>query len=211
MKKYNSIFYRSNMLLVLVTAVALAFTSCSEEDKPAAVTTSLELTVKDMNGNIITNGLGYAELYATATDWSNDINKIGEPKFADANGKIKFDNLAAQKYYWRVHNSCRNNFTTSITTPSALVANTVNTADVPLVGTFTLNLNKNPAYQGITFEISINGAFTDYMNATEDAKSYLNIPENSTVRIVQAGGSGFDKTYTVTGFCGETTTVTYPD
>lgn len=200
--------------LTLLLLAGILF-SCSENgDNQSTDTTSLELTLKNEDGNIITDGTGYARLYPTVDDWSRDTNQIGEPAFADLNGKITFTNLAAQKYYWRVENGCRTNFTTSITTPQPLEANTTNSVDVPLTTTFTLRLRKDPAYENIPFMVYINGNPTVTISGGPDIRDLLHIPPHSTVRILQLNDvpNPIDVTYTnVDGDCGETITINYPN
>ena len=76
-------------ILLFAFMLATAFTSCTgDEDSQVTEKTSLELTLKDEDGNVITDGIGFARLYPTENDWSYDTNQIGEPAFADANGKM---------------------------------------------------------------------------------------------------------------------------
>ena len=202
-------------ILLIAFMLATAFTSCSgDEDSQVTEKTSLELTLKDEDGNIITTGMGIARLYPTENDWSYDTNQIGEPGFADANGKITFTNLTAQKYYWRVENGCRNNFTTSITMPQPLVANIANKADVPLTTFFNLQLIKSTAYQDATFMVYINNTTVLTIPAGPDVHTVPLIPPHSVVRVVQTNNTPnpIDVTYSdLDGDCGETVTLNYPN
>lgn len=203
-------------IIALAFILAAAFTGCSgDENNEVTEKTSLELTLKDEDGNIINNGMSFARLYPTVNDWSYDTNQIGEPAFADANGKIKFTNLTAQKYYWRVESGCRNNYTTSITTPQPLTADVSNKVDVPLTTYFTLQLQKNSAYRDASFMIYVNNTAVLTIPATADIRQVPNIPPHSTIRVIQTGnytGAPIDITYSnLDGDCGETITLNYPD
>jgi len=204
--------------IVLILLSICAFASCSQEDekeKTSAAGTSLELTLKDEDGNVMTEGIGYALLYGTVEDWSYGLHQIGEPKFANAAGKITFDNLTPQKYYWRVENGCRNNFTTSITTPSPLVANVNNEVIVPMTTSFSLRLQKNSAYEGSAFNIFINSGSAIAIPEGLDERTILSLPPHSSVRVVQTSGfSGepIDVTYSdLSAECGQTLTLNYPE
>lgn len=203
-------------LLLLLSVAATLLTSCSgDQEATPANTTSLELTLKDEDGNIITNNLGFATLYSTVDDWSYDRNRIGEPAFADANGKIQFTGLSAQKYYWRVENGCRNNYTTSITTPLPLEANTTNRVEVPLTTNFTLRLKKSAAYETATFMVYVNNSSVLTIPSGPDVRDILNMPPHSTIRVVQTGvftGPPIDVTYSnLDEDCGQMLTLEYPN
>ena len=204
-------------ILLFALILASALTSCSgdeEEEGTTTNTTTLELTLKDEDGNVITTGMGIARLYPTEHDWSYDTNQIGEPAFADANGKIKFTNLAAQKYYWRVENGCRTNFTTSITTPEPLAANESNQVTVPLTTTFTLRLTKSATNEADTFMVYINNTDLLTIPAGPNVRDVYYLPPHSTVRVVQTNNTPtpIDITYPdLDGDCGETVTLNYPE
>jgi hypothetical protein len=203
MKKY--------ILMFLVLAGLTIISSCSKDDdvQPVQpVQTSLELTLKDNLGNIISGAA--VKLYSSQTDWNNGTNQVGTTQFSDASGKVKFNNLSNIKYYWFAEKDCQNNVNGAVTTTSALTANVNNTLNVILTSTGTLRFvsNSNNPYR-----IFINGTVAFDMNGnTTQVRNYM--PTGSySIRVLQLSGYVFsptDQTYTGTLGCGQTLTTTFP-
>lgn len=199
-----------------VLLLSLYLSSCTKEksaNKDKA-TTSLAITLKDENGNLITQNC-HVQLYRTTDDWSKDSNHYQQPQFPDAEGKVLFDHLDAQKYYWRIstvegNNCSRNNFndnysdmglsepltagekrqTTAVATPKGSYAITNSTAD--------------------TYKIFING--TEKANITGHGiySSLYEKTGNYTVRMLQqTGGTAIDSTFTLPVVCGQMTQVLF--
>jgi hypothetical protein len=196
------------IILLLTVFVSVAILNSCTKDDVQPTPTSLELTLKDELGNIVSGAS--VKLYSSQTDWSNGTNQVGATQFSDVSGKVSFSDLSSIKYYWDAEMDCKNNVNGGITTTSALTANVNNTANIILSSTGTLkfiNTSSNPyrVYVNGTEVFDMNGGTTQYQN-------YM--PTGSySVRILQLSGYVFsptDETYSGTIGCGQTMTTTFP-
>lgn len=193
-------------ILILMVIISLAIPSSCKKDEPTP--TSLELTLKDELGNVVSGAA--VKLYASQTDWTNGTNQVGATQTSDASGKVTFSSLSNIKYYWLVEKDCKNNVNGGVTSASALTANVINPFNIILSSTGTLkfvNTSSNP------YHIYINGvAITDLNGGTTLFDYYMPIGAYS-LRVLQISGyvlTPTDKTYTVTLTCGGTLTTTFP-
>lgn len=87
--------------------ISFIFATCTKEHQADddAQSTSLEIFIKDENGNPVTKKC-YVKLFATIEDWADphELSKVGEPQFPDAEGKVVFSKLKAQTYFWKIEN-----------------------------------------------------------------------------------------------------------
>ena len=187
-----------------MTLIGLAILFSCKKEPP----TSLELTIKDDLGNIVTGAS--VELYSSETDWSNGTHQIGTTGTSDASGKVKFNNLSAIQYYWFVEKDCKNNVNGSITTVSVLTANMMNTVNVILSSTGTLKFvstSSNP------YHIYINGTAAFDMTGGTTSYEYYMPTGSYSIRVLQISGYVLyptDITYTGTLNCGSTLLITFP-
>lgn len=193
-------------ILILMVIITLAIPSSCKKDEPTP--TSLELTLKDELGNIVSGAA--VKLYSSQTDWNNGSNQVGTTQTSNAAGVVTFTNVSNIKYYWFAEKDCKNNVNGGIASASALTANTINTFNIVLSSTGTLkfvNTSSNP------YHIYINGvAITDLNGGSTLSDYYMPIGAYS-LRVLQISGyilSPTDKTYTGTLTCGGTLLVTFP-
>lgn len=197
-----------------VLLLTLYLSSCTKEkrtnnDKP---TTSLAITLKDEQGNLITQNC-QVRLYRTTEDWSKDSNRYQQPQFPDAEGKVLFGNLDARKYYWRIstvegNNCSSNNFNDNYSDMGLSVPLTIGekrqiTAVATPKGSYAITNSTAD-----TYKIFINGTEKAdiighgvYSNPYEKTGNY-------TVRMLQqTGGAAIDSTFTLQVVCGQMTQV----
>jgi len=202
-------------LLKYITAVLglfFCFSSCTKDDNNEPKTTSLEITIKDENGQFVTQNC-YVKLYGTVEDLTNqqDLGAIGEPQFTDAEGKVLFSNLNPQKYYWKIQksgngNCVKNNFNDTysdlgLISPLTEGIKTQVTTNVSPKGSFDIT-----NHTGNTCRLYINNVFAeDVIN--NGAYSQINKKTGAyTVRMVVTS-TAKDSTFTMQVNCGETTPV----
>lgn len=202
---------KSKLFLLTLLVVLTILSSCKKDDddiQPTITPTSLELTLKDDLGNIVTGAS--VKLYSSQTDWSNGTNQVGITQFSDASGKVKFSDLSSIKYYWLAEKDCKNNANGRVTSTSALTANINNTINVILSSTGTLKFvstSSNP------YRIYINGTAAFDMNGGITQYNYYMPTGSYSIRVLQLSGYLFtptDRTYTGTLNCGQTITITFP-
>lgn len=193
-------------ILILMVIITLAIPSSCKKDEPTP--TSLELTLKDELGNIVSGAA--VKLYSSQTDWNNGSNQVGTTQTSNAAGVVTFTNVSNIKYYWFAEKDCKNNVNGGIASVSTLTANTINTFNIVLSSTGTLkfvNTSSNP------YHIYINGvAITDLNGGSTLSDYYMPIGAYS-LRVLQISGyilSPTDKTFTGTLTCGGTLLVTFP-
>lgn len=196
-----------NVLFLIIAFIGFMTINSCEKNDVKLTPTSLEVTLKDNLGNIISGAS--VKLYSSLTDWSNGTNEVGTIQFSDASGKVKFNDLSNIKYYWFAEKDCQNNVNGGKTTTSALTANINNTFDVILSSTGTLkfvNTSSNP------YRVYINGTAFDMNGGITQFKYYMPIGSYS-IRVLQLSGYIIyptDITYTGTLGCGQIFTTTFP-
>ncbi len=155
--------------IIFLLAIAGFLSSCSKDDDTGneTQTTSLEITIKDENGQFVTQNC-YVKLYGTMEDLTNqqDLGAIGEPQFTDAEGKVLFSNLNPQKYYWKIQtsgngNCVKNNFNDTysdlgLSNPLTEGVKTQVTANVSPKGSFYIT-----NHTGNTCSLYINNVFAE--------------------------------------------------
>lgn len=117
---------------ILFTLFVLSACSSDTTTEPIMpVNTKLELTVFDENNNPITNQ--QVKIFLTENDYLNNINSQGISN-TNSGGKVLFENLSNNIYYWKIGDICfiNNDDTNTI---NSLTPNTTNT--------FTVNLTNN--------------------------------------------------------------------
>ncbi|RYD99411.1 MAG: hypothetical protein EOP54_04110 [Sphingobacteriales bacterium] len=200
---------------VPILLLSLYLYSCTKEKNTnnGQSTTSLAITLKDENGHLITQNC-HVRLYRTIEDWSKDSNSYQQPQFPNAEGKVLFDNLEAQKYYWRIstvkgNNCSRNNFNDNYSDMGLNVPLTVGekrqvTAFATPKGSYAITNSTANAYK-----IFING--TEKGNITGHgiySDPYVKTG-NYTIRTVpQTGSTGIDSTFIIQVICGQMAQVT---
>lgn len=211
---------RTTLFLFCALVCASLFQSCSKDEDlsngPNSSNgnnnnnggTSLELTVKDHLGNVVSGAT--VKLYTSETNWANQTNQVGNTLYTNASGKVKFQNLTNIQYYWFAEKDCLNNFNGAITTTTPLQANATTTLDVILSQTGSLRLNNTSSNP---YRIYINGtARFDMDGGTTRTINY--VPTGSySIRVLQLSGYLFtptDQTYTGNVGCGQTLTTTFP-
>jgi len=193
-------------ILILMAFISLAIPSSCKKDEPTP--TSLELTLKDELGNVVSGAS--VKLYSSQTDWSNGTNQVGATQTSNASGIVTFSSLSNIKYYWFVEKDCKNNVNGGVTSASALTANVINPFNIILSSTGTLkfvNTSSNP------YHIYINGVALTDLNGGGTLFDYYEPIGAYSLRVLQISGyvlTPTDKTYTGTLTCGTTLTTTFP-
>jgi hypothetical protein len=207
-KKILKKLIMNKCVFILTLFVSLVLLNSCKKNDAQPTPTSLQITLKDGLGNIISGAS--VKLYSSQTDWNNGTNQVGTTQFSDASGNVNFGALSNIKYYWLATKDCQNNVNGGVTTASALTANINNTVNVILSTTGTLEFvstSSNP------YSIYINGtAAFDMDGGTTKYKYY--VPTGSySIRVLQQSGyvvSPTDETFTGTVDCGQTLTTTFP-
>jgi hypothetical protein len=200
-----------NKLIILLFIAVLIHGCSSKKDDPAPLVldpTTLELTVLNGTGNIVSGAT--VQLFSNENDWKNGTNQIGSDQISDANGKVKFTNLATIKYYFWGYKGCSNNYNGGVALVNPLTANVKNTVNLVITETSTLkfvNNSNNP------YRIYINGTTKFDMDGNTN-RTVFNLPTGDyTLRYLQLSGylvSATDETLSTTLNCNEITTLTYP-
>lgn len=207
-----------NILKYAIPLLWLSFfnASCIKDDEPdnGKPSTSLEITLKDEHGNLITQNC-HVRIYRTIDDWSKDSNRYQQPQFPNAEGKVLFEHLDAQKYYWRTstvegNNCSRNNFNDNysdmgLSEPLTLGEKRKTTAVATPKGSYVITNGTANRYK-----VFING--TEKTTLTEHGV-YSSLYEKTgsyTVRLLQQTGStAIDSTFTLEINCGKLTQVLF--
>jgi hypothetical protein len=197
--------FRYSFLITLFAIVAMF--GCSKEEEPVPDTT-LEMTVTDELGNIVTGA--NVKLFTSQTDWLKKTNQFSATQTTDANGKVIFKGLQGIQYFWSVEKDCQNNLFGAISKTTPLTANKANTATVVLSGTGILtftNTSSDP------YQVFINGQL---LFTAEGKKSYPFTAKTGayTIRVLQVSGYAFeptDKSYSSTLACGANVTLQFPN
>lgn len=205
------------VLQYIIPVLLLNFylSSCTKENgiSNGKTKTSLTILLKDENENLITQNC-YVLFYRNIDDWSKDANRYSEPQFPNAEGKVLFDNLEAQKYYWRIstvegNNCSRNNFNDNysdmgLNVPLMAGEKRQVTAFATPKGSYAITNSTANAYK-----IFING--TEKANITGHgiySDPYVKTG-NYTIRTVpQTGSTGIDSTFIIQVICGQMAQVT---
>jgi hypothetical protein len=91
------------VLFLSFVAMAITFTSCSENDNNnsnnAVPSTNLELTIKN-DKTVVPNSI--VVLYNSIADYQSNTNPVGPVLQTDTNGKVTFKNLEARVYFFKV-------------------------------------------------------------------------------------------------------------
>jgi len=125
-----------NILLFVVMAI-ITFSACKKDEEVKPAPTSLQITVRDEIGNIISGSV--VKLYASQTDWENETNQVGSTQVSDASGVVTFSDLSAIKYYWLAEKDCKNNVNGGATTTTPLASNVTTTVNAVLSSTGSLS------------------------------------------------------------------------
>ncbi len=186
-----------NILLVLFSALTF-FNSCNSDEESEPLTTKLELTVKDNTENIVPNAT--VKLYSTLTDLNNQTNQIGATQHSDIDGKVTFNNLSAQNYFWLAENECSNNINGVFMTSEALTPNITNVLTTDISGTGTLKFVNDNSTQieiilNATDHYFIEGGMTFYIYNRKSG-------EEIGIEILRPGYVYFHPSFTLE--CGET-------
>ena len=197
---------KKELLRICVLFIMVFFVSCSK-DSPEPTPTSLELTLRDELGNVVSGAT--VKLYSSATDLINGTNLVGSIQYSDAAGKVKFSNLSNIIYYWYAEKDCKNNAYGTITTTTPLTSNVNNQLNVVLSSTGTIkfvNTSSDPyaVYINGTFGFNMNGGATEYRSGKTGSYS---------IRVLQLSGYFFtptEETFNVALTCGQTFSVTFP-
>lgn len=193
-------------ILVLMAIICLAIPSSCKKDEPAP--TTLELTLKDELGNIVSGAS--VELYSSQSDWNIGSNQIGTTQTSNSAGKVTFTNVSDIKYYWYAEKDCKNNVNGAVTSANALTANMNNTFNIILTSTGTLKFvctSSNP------YRVFLNGVATSDMNGGTTLMRYYMPTGAYSIRVLQLSGYALtptDITYSGTLGCGSTLTTTFP-
>ncbi len=203
----------SKTLFVGLLLVSATFISSCKKDKkevpaPVVIPTSLELTIKDIVGNIVPGAS--VMLYSTRTDWENSTHPVtGSSKITDASGKVKFTDLSSIRYYYDVAAGCKNNAHGN-NSVSALSANANNTTEVIILNTGNIEFNNTSSDP---YSIYVNGTY--WGDVQPGSTGYDNFEPTGaySVRVLQVSGyivSPTDNTFTSNLNCGDVFTVTIP-
>ena len=191
-------------LLLLTTLLVLTIFSCKKEEEPS---TSLELTITDILGNIVPNAV--VLLYSSLNDIQNGTNEISY-KLTNSDGKVSFDYLANIKYYWFVSTGCTNNSNGAITSTSPLTAHQKTSFNIVLssIGTIKfINNSTNP------YRIFINGVANYDMSGGSTTYRYNVLTGAYVIRVLQLSGYVFtptDETFNGSVSCGNTLSISFP-
>lgn len=206
----KSLYFNRLLLFVFVAVVGFG---CSKDDgdnvKPKIQPTSLEITVKNNLGSIVSGAS--AKLYASKTDWQNGTNQIGVTQISDASGKVKFEDLSDIIYYWHIEKDCQNNINGAVTTTSKLTSNVNNTLDIILSTTGTLkfeNKSNNP------YSVFINGIAAFDMNGKSTHTLSYQPTGGYSIKVVQKSGYVLyptEEIYSFTLSCGQTSIIAFPE
>jgi hypothetical protein len=193
------------MALVLIVSIL----SCKKDNPaPTPQPTSLEITVVDNVGNIISGAV--VKIYKSYDDWNSQLNVISS-QTTDIFGKVSFTYLNPTKYFWLASKDCLNNINESNTTTTNLTSNVINKVNCMLSSTGTLVFTNNSSNP---YQVYINGTLsfvadpnTMYTKNYEPAVAYV-------IRVLQVSGylvSPTDLTYNGTLTCGSKLTTTFPN
>jgi hypothetical protein len=198
----------SAVIAVIALTLGLSFTSCNKDEVTPLTPISLELTLHDNLGNIISGAA--VKLYTSQTDWSNGTNQFGSTQFSDVSGRVKFSDLSSMYYYWFAEKDCYNNVNGGVTTILPLTANKNNTYDIVLTSTGTMKFvstSSNP------YRVFINGTAVFDMDGGSTRYIYYKPTGSYTVRVLQLSGYVLyptDETGSGNVSCGSTLTTTFP-
>lgn len=132
------------LLFLSLVALTATFVSCSkDEEAPAPVVTSLELTINDENGTLLPG----AKVILLDSPSAKEPTATGT---ADNNGKVKFDNLKPIVYYFIASKDCKSNLwlPNYLTTKDPLVSgkNTTFNVRTESTGYLLIKNNSSSAY-----------------------------------------------------------------
>ncbi|HET6995732.1 MAG TPA: carboxypeptidase-like regulatory domain-containing protein, partial [Chitinophagaceae bacterium] len=118
---------KKNQVSSIIIFLLITFTGfqCSKKQSITPPSTSLKIKVTDNVGNSVAGAT--VKLYLTQANWQDQSNQVETTKTTDAGGEVLFSNVSPIKYYWRVEKGCQNNVNGSVTSTTALLANTTNT------------------------------------------------------------------------------------
>ncbi|PBJ12772.1 SpaA isopeptide-forming pilin-related protein [Flavobacterium sp. ACN6] len=153
-------------LIVVFVFQSFLFTSCDNDNNEIAKAT-LELKIKDEVGNNIKDAK--VTLFSTKEDFESKSNPLGILT-SDNDGKVIFDNLDTEKYYWFVEKECKDNRNGKFSSELALKGNVVEREGI-IISDKTSNieiLNSN----NIPLSVNINGGEYFIVNA----KQYIEVP-----------------------------------
>lgn len=192
---------------IAITAIMGCSKSKSDPTPTPVQKTVLKITVTD-GGNLVPGAS--VKLYGSQSDMQNNANALGVATTDNA-GVATFTDILAIKYYFYVQSGCKDNFNGNVSTASAIIANSTNTATVAVssVGQLKMvNTSNNP------YQVYVNGVLTLSSLAGNTSYTLTEAPAgNYTIRVVQLSGyvvTPTDKTYTGTLACGGVLTTTFP-
>lgn len=202
--------YKFTMFVLILSQCIL---SCTKDSNPTSdADTSLEILIHDENGNPVTQNCS-VKLFGSIEDWADkfELGKIGDPQFPDAQGKVVFSKLKAQKYFWKIEafdtgRCMKNNFNQSYNDMGLVQALSVGekmkiTVPIGPKGNYSIQ-NQT---QGVC-RLYIDGVFKeDIPKNGMHSENHLK-PGNYTVRMVTTGVV-IDSTFTMQIVCGQTTQV----
>jgi hypothetical protein len=186
-------------ILFLVTIIIFSIIGCKKD----RISTTLEIRVVDEQG-IYVNGAS-VKLFKTQSDMENDTNQFGATQMSDVNGKVTFNNLGTDIYYWFAEKGCLNNVN-GITTTPALDLNVTRVVSTTLSGTGTLKfINQSTS----PYQVYING-YPLLVANPGTSYSYVYVPVDTYyLEAIQVNGTT-DKTYSGAITCGSTLTFSFP-
>jgi hypothetical protein len=211
--------------------MATTVTSCSKDDNnnntPPANTTALELTIKtaDAVGSVVSGAT--VKLYGTQSDWINGTNQVGATQTSGADGKVKFTNLDAKKYYFSVSKAdgCLSNaitipvtYSTTTGQATAIPANQTTSLAIPVTGTTNLTFH-NTSTNAWTVSIvgaGQNGEDAIYYTIPAGYNNLVPMPIGTyTIKMQEVGADGNPTETAPLTFdqeldCGGTSTVSFP-
>jgi hypothetical protein len=200
-------------LFFCLMATFVIFTGCNKDDDsgiinqpPVIPETTLELTIRNSNGNAIEGAT--VDLFESENDFWNDRNKL-VTRITGRTGKVQFTNLMEKRYYCYAEYGCENNinggFITDIMKP-----NRINEDNIILSKTGSITVSSQSDYK---YRIYINGTFKTDLNGGY----YITIPYlptgNYSIRVLQLEGYLIyptDKTYTGNVVCGGNLVINFP-
>lgn len=174
--------------------------SCTTDSVQTPENTQLELTIKDENNIPLENS--EVKLYVSEDDMNNGANVI-QTLTTDVNGKVKFQNLQAIKYFWTTSKQCYANTSNNSTNP--IINNTLNTFSTLQESNFVgrIGIINNSSYE---YNVTLAGSNSVVYNMQPGGLSILLVDQYTgtyNYSYTQVGGS----TTTASTFvldCGET-------